>query len=113
MKSVPIEAVTDEMGEVVITRHQYGNMVEPLINELIKTRRGKACVLTNTNDEALQIVCMLNDKGVRAKLIQSVDRFRLFDKDDRKGVEQPRDLRFVMGKRKAENKGHLRTKRLP
>ena len=79
MKIAPIEAVTDEKGEVVITRHQYGNMVEPLINELIKTRRGKACVLTNTNDEALQIVCMLNDKGVRAKLIQSVDRFRLYN----------------------------------
>lgn len=79
MKSVPIEAVTDEMGEVVITRHRYSNMIEPLINELIKTRCGKTCVLTNTNDEALQIVGMLNDKGVRAKLIQSVDRFRLYN----------------------------------
>ena len=79
MKSVPIEAATDEMGEVVITRHRYSNMIEPLINELIKTRCGKTCVLTNTNDEALQIVGMLNDKGVRAKLIQSVDRFRLYN----------------------------------
>ena len=79
MKSAPIEAVTDEKGKVVITHHKCRNMSEPLVNELIQTRRGKTCVLTNTNDEALQIVGMLNDKGVRAKLIQSVDRFRLYN----------------------------------
>ena len=79
IKSTPIEAVANETGEVVITHHQCGNMSEPLVNELIKTRSGKTCVLTNTNDEALQIVGMLNDKGVRAKLIQSVDRFRLYN----------------------------------
>ena len=79
MKSAPIEAVTDEKGKVVITHHKCRNMSEPLVKELIQTRRGKTCVLTNTNDEALQIVGMLNDKGVRAKLIQSVDRFRLYN----------------------------------
>ena len=79
MKAAPIKAVTDEKGEVIITHHQCRNMSEPLVNELINTRSGKTCVLTNTNDEALQIVGMLIDKGVRAKLIQSVDRFRLYN----------------------------------
>ncbi|MBQ1660062.1 MAG: AAA family ATPase, partial [Clostridia bacterium] len=79
MKAAPIKAVTDEKGEVIITHHQCRNMSEPLVNELINTRSGKTCVLTNTNHEALQIVGMLIDKGVRAKLIQSVDRFRLYN----------------------------------
>lgn len=79
MKSEPIRAVTDKTGTVVITRHISADMSEPLVNELIKTRSGTACVLTNTNDEALQIVGRLGKKGVRAKLIQSTERFRLYD----------------------------------
>ena len=35
------------------------------------------CVLTNTNDEALQIVGLLTQAGRRAKLIQSIDGFKL------------------------------------
>ena len=40
---------------------------------------GKCCVLTNTNDEALQILGLLLKNGVRAKLIQSLDGFRLYN----------------------------------
>ena len=40
----------------------------------------KACVLTQTNDDAMQILGLLERKGVHAKLIQSLGKqFRLGD----------------------------------
>ena len=78
MKSAPIEAVTDESGVVRITHHTCANMEEAVVNELLATyKNGKACVLTNTNDEALRILGLLLKHGKRAKLIQSLDGFRL------------------------------------
>ena len=80
MKSAPIEAVTDEAGDVRITHHTCANMEETVVNELLATyKNGKACVLTNTNDEALRILGLLLKHGKRAKLIQSLDGFRLYN----------------------------------
>ena len=80
MKSASIEAVTDESGDVRITHHNCANMEEAVVNELFATyKTGKACVLTNTNDEALRILGLLLKHGKRAKLIQSLDGFRLYN----------------------------------
>lgn len=80
MKIAPIEAVLDESGEVRITHHTCANMEEAVVNELLATyTTGKACVLTNTNDEALRILGLLLKNGKRAKLIQSLDGFRLYN----------------------------------
>ena len=80
MKSAPIESVTDESGVVRITHHTCPNMEEAVVNELLATyKNGKACVLTNTNDEALRILGLLLKHGKRAKLIQSLDGFRLYN----------------------------------
>ena len=80
MKVAPIEAVMDEPGEVRITHHTCANMEEAVVNELLATyKTGKACVLTNTNDEALRILGLLLKYGKRAKLIQSLDGFRLYN----------------------------------
>lgn len=57
MKSAPVEDVTEENGTVRITHHTHSNTEEALVSELMATyREGKACVLTNTNDEALRIL---------------------------------------------------------
>lgn len=80
MKTAPIEAVTEEAGVVRITHHTCANMEEAVVNELLATyKNGKACVLTNTNDEALRILGLLLKHGKRAKLIQSLDGFRLYN----------------------------------
>lgn len=80
MKSAPIEAVTDEAGVVRITHHTCSNMEEAVVNELLATyETGKVCVLTNTNDEALRVLGLLLKNGKRAKLIQSLDGFRLYN----------------------------------
>ena len=80
MKSVPVEAVTDEDGLVEITHHSCAAMEEAVVNNLLSTyKSGKVCVLTNTNDEAQSILGLLLKKGKRAKLIQSLDGFKLYN----------------------------------
>ncbi len=79
MKSEPISAVNeDDKGCVLITHHKSENMEEAVVNKVIATKEsGKCCVLTQTNDEALQILGLFTQKGIRAKLIQSLDGFKL------------------------------------
>ena len=80
MKSTVIEAVQNDEGTVSITRHCSKHMATAVVNQILETRgSGKCCVLTNTNDEALQILGLLLKNGVRAKLIQSLDGFRLYN----------------------------------
>ena len=94
MKSEPIRAVpgttrtsgdgqdgAQEAGQVCVTRHRCSHMEEALAEELIAMRpqAGSCCVLTWTNNEALQIASLLLRKGVRARLIQSLDGLRLYN----------------------------------
>lgn len=80
MKTAQVEAVQNENGIVEITRHQGKFMSEAIVNHIIsKNTDGKVCVLTNTNNEALQVLGLFNRKGVRAKLIQSMDGFSLYN----------------------------------
>ena len=78
MKTASIEPVTEETGVVQIIKHTSPNMEEALVQNLIKTYKSeKTCVLTNTNDEALRIMGLLVKYGKRAKLIQSLNGFKL------------------------------------
>ena len=80
MKVAPVEPVTEETGVVKITRHTSANMEEAVVQNLVATyTSGRACVLTNTNDEALRIMGLLLKYGKRAKLIQSLDCFKLIN----------------------------------
>lgn len=80
IKVAPIESVTREVGEVKIVRHISANMEEAVVNNLIATYTGgRVCVLTNTNAEALRITGILLKSGKRAKLIQSLDDFKLIN----------------------------------
>lgn len=80
IKTDPIQAVQTENGIVQLIHHSSSNLEEPVVNHILSTYQGgKACVLTNTNDEALRIVGLLTKHGIRARLIQSNDGFRLFN----------------------------------
>lgn len=80
MKQTPIEAIQTDNGIVQITRHTSDYLEEPIVRQIMETYHGgKACILTNTNDEALRVLGMLLKNGVRAKLIQSMDGFRLYN----------------------------------
>lgn len=80
MKTVPIKAVNAENGTVKIIRHASQNLEEPVVQNIIESYQdGKSCVLTTTNDEALRVTGLLNKRGIHAKLIQSLDGFRLYN----------------------------------
>ena len=80
MKQHPIEAVQSENGTVQIVRHTSDNMEEAIVRQIKESyHNGKACVLTGTNEEALRVLGLLLKNGVRAKLIQSLDGFRLYN----------------------------------
>ena len=80
MKSHPIRAVKDEDGTVSIVRHEGENMEEAVVRQLISTRgSGSCCVLTETNDDALIIHSLLLHRGIQARLVQSLDGFRLIN----------------------------------
>ncbi|MCM1307323.1 MAG: AAA family ATPase, partial [Butyrivibrio sp.] len=80
MKSIPCRAVSCDNGTVRLTRHIGGNLEEPIVREIISSKHdGRACVLTNTNEEALRVLGLLNMYGVRAKLIQSNDGFWMYN----------------------------------
>jgi ATP-dependent DNA helicase, RecQ family len=77
MKSSPCISMNLEQGLVDITRYDSANLEIPLVNQVIATyKHERACVLTNTNDEAARIVGLLLKRGINAKLIQSTDGFR-------------------------------------
>ena len=77
MKRTPITSMRPEDGWVSVTRHQSPHLYLPLAEEVTRTRgTGTACVLTQTNDEATILTALLHRRGIRAKLIQSMDGFR-------------------------------------
>jgi ATP-dependent DNA helicase RecQ len=53
-------------------------MERPLIDKLIHDDLlGTACVITKSNEDTLKILNLLNNKNIPAKLIQSLDSFKL------------------------------------
>lgn len=80
LKDTPIIAKQTENGRIKIVHYQSGNLITPLINDTLTTPlNGTTCVLTKTNDEALQIAGLLLKNGLRAKLIQANDAFNLYN----------------------------------
>ena len=65
-------------GNIKLVRYQSINLIAPLVEDILRTElAGTTCVLTKTNDQALQITGLLLKNGMQAKLIQSNDSFNL------------------------------------
>ena len=78
LKETPIAAKQADNGNIKLVCYQNGNLITPLVQDILTTGlAGTTCVLTKTNDEALQITGLLLKKGMQAKLIQSNDGFSL------------------------------------
>lgn len=78
LKETPIAAKQTDNGNIKLVHYQNGNLISPLVQDILSTGlAGTTCVLTKTNDEALQITGLLLKNGMQAKLIQSNDGFSL------------------------------------
>jgi ATP-dependent DNA helicase RecQ len=80
MKKKGCTAISQENGQVFLTKHISSILYTPIINQLKHNGiKGTVCVMTNTNDEAVQMAGLLHKEGFRTKLIQSGGSFRLAD----------------------------------
>lgn len=73
-------AVQQDEGIVSLTKYRSHNMETPLVMQLLSHKTiGSIGILTNTNEEAMRIVRLLKKQNRRARLIRSLDGFRLTD----------------------------------
>ena len=80
LKETPVVALRAGRGHIRIVHHRGDRLIVPLVHDLRATDlHGTICVLTQTNDEALQITGLLRSQGMPAKLIQSNEGFSLYD----------------------------------
>ncbi|PZX62741.1 RecQ family ATP-dependent DNA helicase [Hydrotalea sandarakina] len=80
LKDTPIIARQTDNGRIKLVRYQSGNLITPLVHDILTTGlTGTTCVLTKTNEEALQITGLLLKHNIQAKLIQTNDGFSLYN----------------------------------
>jgi len=78
LKDFPGYAKQEENGIINVTEYSSSKLIAPLSITLEKTGlSGSTCILTQTNEEAIQAVGLLIQKGLPAKLIQSNEGFNL------------------------------------
>lgn len=80
LKKTPIMAKQDDNGSIRLFRYRSGNLIEPLIKDVLAANlSGSTCILTLTNEEAMQITGLLLNNGMPAGLIQSNEGFNLYN----------------------------------
>jgi ATP-dependent DNA helicase RecQ len=80
LKVTPIQPFDKGNGILKLIRHRQGNMIDAIVQDVRSAElRGSTCVLTKTNEEALQTCGWLTKYGIPAKLIQSNKGFNLLD----------------------------------
>ena len=80
LKDIPIIPRQSDNGKIKLVRYQSKNLIDPLVHDIITTGlTGTTCVLTKTNEEALQTTGLLLKNHMQAKLIQSNDVFNLYN----------------------------------
>ena len=78
MKEHPVLPYRIKNGRLVIVKYSSGNLVTPLADSIVSTRLiGTVAVLTRSNDEALTLAGLLQEKGLPARLIQTNSDFDL------------------------------------
>ncbi|MFA6949889.1 MAG: RecQ family ATP-dependent DNA helicase [Lentimicrobiaceae bacterium] len=80
LKRNPIHANSVENGFIKLISHEDNNLAVSLVKDFLQTElRGTTCVLTKTNDEALQVTALLLKNRINARLIQSNEGFNLYN----------------------------------
>ena len=80
LKEAPITAKQQIDGQIKLVRYQSGNLVTPLVNDILTAPlSGTTCILAKTNEEALQITGLLLKNKLQTRLIQSNDGFSLYN----------------------------------
>jgi ATP-dependent DNA helicase RecQ len=99
LKSNPIESSSKELGCVKVVRQLSPNMLWPFVEDIAAAElKGTTSALVRTNAEAWQVVGMLRQRGLPARLIQTNDSFGLHNLDE---------VRFLLARIKAASQSPL------
>ena len=80
LKKTPIFSAQQSNGDIRIHKYMSNNLISPVVMDIIKRDiYGSTCILTRTNEEAMQIAGLLLENKIHAKLIQSNDGFSLYN----------------------------------
>ena len=83
LKEIPIIAKQTENGKIKIVRYQNKYLISPLVADVLTTSlSGTTCILTKSNEEALQISGLLIKSGMPTKIIQSNEGFSLYNLEE-------------------------------
>jgi ATP-dependent DNA helicase RecQ len=77
-KTNPIKPKKNENGKISICKLSSENIAIPIVNMIQKIKlSGSTCIIVRTNEEAINIVGLLNKNGITARKIQTNDGFPL------------------------------------
>lgn len=80
LKKVPIMPVQGDNGIIKVIHYQSNQLIVPVVNKMINEGiYGSTCILTKSNNEALQATALLQKNRIRAKLLQSNERYELYN----------------------------------
>lgn len=80
LKQTPIMSVQGESGQIKVIQYTSNQLITPVVESLLKAEiYGSTCILTNTNEEALQIMALLCKEGILTRLIQSNETYDLYN----------------------------------
>jgi ATP-dependent DNA helicase RecQ len=80
LKKNPIAPIKKDNGNISICKLSSENIAIPVINMMQNIKlSGSTCIIVRTNEEALNIVGLLNKKGIAARKIQTNDDFNLYN----------------------------------
>jgi len=79
-KSIPIMPMKKENGVINLTKLTSNNIEIPVINAVLSIElKGSTCIVTRTNEEALNIAGLLSKKEKPARQIQTNNDFNLYN----------------------------------
>ncbi len=80
MKTKEIKSYTKDNGLINIIKYESNNLIEPIINNLIKDKpKGTTAIITRTNEEALLISGVLNELNIENRLIQDILNIKAYN----------------------------------
>jgi len=79
-KTIPIAPIKKENGKISICKLSSENIVIPVVNMIKKIKlSGSTCIIVKTNEEALNIVGLLNKNNITARKLQTNNDFNLYN----------------------------------
>ncbi len=80
LKLCELKPIRQENGSITITKLASSDIETPVVNAVLRDKpNGSTCIIVRTNEQAENIVGLLTNEGVNAKIIQTNANFALYD----------------------------------